>query len=99
MSLKNPSSQIFFPRNVSREKPNNLDQERIHIHDHPRLGIEDQNAVFGRLEEPAIADLRSDERRFRPLSLVRVGRNERAHLRAVSTVGSGDASGRFALHD
>ncbi len=41
-----------------------LDQERIHIVDHPRFGIEDQDAVLGRLEKTAIAKLRNDQRRL-----------------------------------
>ena len=39
-----------------------FDQERIDIHNQFRLGIEDQNAVLGRLKEPAIAKFRSDQR-------------------------------------
>ena len=34
----------------------------VRVPDRPGLGIEDQNAVLGRLEEAAIANLRSDHR-------------------------------------
>jgi hypothetical protein len=43
-----------------------LDQERIHIDDHSRFGIEDQDGVLGRLEEPAVADLRRAQRLLGP---------------------------------
>ena len=44
-------------------EPQQLHQERIHIHDHPGLGVKDQNAVPSRLKEPTIAHFRSAQRR------------------------------------
>jgi hypothetical protein len=52
--LPDPFAQEHLARDTQQ-----LDHVGIHVHHPPRPGIEDQNTVPGRLEEPAIAKLRS----------------------------------------
>ena len=63
--LEKPQLPDFLAQKFLMRETQQLDQEWIYIHDHPRPGIDDQDAVLGRFEEPAIADLRSAQRRFR----------------------------------
>ena len=73
--MKKPSSQISLAQKLFVRVPQHLDQERIHVEDHACLGIQDQNAVFGRLKKPTILDLRIAQRLLRPFAVGEVVQN------------------------
>ena len=50
----------FFTEEHFARDTHQLDHVWIYIHNHPGLGIENQNAISGRLKEPAIPEFRSE---------------------------------------
>ena len=57
MSWNRPISHSSFPTSSSRRVPEQVGQERVGVEDPPGRRIDEQDAVLGRLEQPAVAGL------------------------------------------
>src|SRR5664280_1766488 len=72
-ALEEPQVPDMLPQELLAGEPQHLGQERIHVHDHAGVCIQDQNAVLGSLEQTAVASLRSRQLLLRLLALGDLG--------------------------
>ena len=64
--LERPDLPELFARQLGVGVPEHLLQIGIAVDDPPRLRVQDEDAVLGRLEEPPIPDFRGLKRFFDP---------------------------------
>ena len=75
--LEQPDLPEFLPHELFRRVTKQFGDERVGVGDRGGVGIEDQDAVFGRLEQPTIADLGNLQGRFPAFAVGNVHRRHR----------------------